>query len=309
MRSLYAVLLAGTIRPSAFGDALNLPVLCLPMGSCGSLLDAWLRQLCRLRELRGIRVVVNTQEQAAAIRGAVSASCLATLGDVSLDVIAEAASWRGAAGIARDATNDRSAESDVLICEAKRLPPPRMEALMEIESGANAVGTCGRDEPAGVYLLTRSAIQAVPQIGYFDLKEQLIPTLRSQGDSVMAVSVGDSVRRVQDIDSYLECVRFSLDQAGSHHRHRIADQAFIASSAVLSGRCIIDAGAVIDERAVVHDSVVLWGATIGEGAVVNRCVIGAGATVEPRARLARLALAAQQDISSIQLSSRFAVAR
>ena len=307
-RPLFAVLLAGKIRPSAFGDALGMPILCLPIGSCGSLLDAWLRELSHLTNLRGIRVVVNTPEQAQAVRAAISASCLSTLGEISLDVIAEPASWRGAAGIVRDVIDNVNAE-DILVCEAKRLPPERLQALFDVPAGSSAVGVCGGDEPAGVYLFPRAAIYTAPQIGYFDLKEQLIPTLRASGGIVKAIHVGDTVRRVQDLDSYLACVRFSLNQSKAGHRHRIADQAFIASTALLSGRCIVEAGAVIDERAVIHDSVVLWGATVAQGAVVNRCVIGSGAIVESRARLSRCVLASQGDLSIVDSMSGFLSAR
>jgi hypothetical protein len=253
--------------------------------------------------------VVNTPEQVKSVGTIITASCVASLDGVSLDVIAEPKAWRGAAGIVRDATDHVSNDCDVMVCEAKRLPPAQLSALVNGFAGAGAVGTCGRDEPAGVYLFSRDAIRTAPSIGYFDLKEQFIPSLRDKGHGVVSVCVGDAVRRIQDLDSYLECVRFSLDHHTGDRRHRIADQAFIASSAVLSGRCIIEAGAVIDERAVVHDSVLLWGATVSAGAVVNRCLIGSFAVVEPRIRLTRTALPANGNLSNQQLSENFVLAR
>jgi len=66
---------------------------------------------------------------------------------------------------------------------------------------------------------------------------------------------------------------------------------------------------VIDERAVIHDSVVLWGATIGAGAVINRCVIGSSAVVPGRSRLARITVASSQGYFDSQTTSEVVLSR
>lgn len=303
MRPLMAVLLAGRIRPSAFGDALDIPVVCLPVGPRGAVLDAWVRELSRFPRLEGVRVVVNSPAQVNAVRAIISATSMAALQTATLEVIAEPAAWRGAAGLVRDITSHLRDDMDILICEAKRLPPENLPAIINATDASvrNVVGVCGGDEPAGAYVFSLQAIRTVPPIGYFDLKEQLIPSLRQSGVPIAAARVGQAVRRIHDLDSYLECVRLSLERSGQSP-HRVSSQAFLAGSAVLSGHCIIEDGAVIEERAVIHDSVVLWGATIGPGAVLNRCVVGSSAIVPARSHLARSTVAAADRLTETQPS-------
>ena len=53
-RQVIAVLLAGTLRPTPLREALGQPVLCVPSGRSGTLLDAWFDVLRKLAELSEI---------------------------------------------------------------------------------------------------------------------------------------------------------------------------------------------------------------------------------------------------------------
>ena len=61
MGKVYAVLLAGTIRPSPLREALDIPVLALPVGETGTLLDAWHEAFTDLDPAIDLRVVVNSE--------------------------------------------------------------------------------------------------------------------------------------------------------------------------------------------------------------------------------------------------------
>jgi len=291
-RPITAILLAGRIRPSPLREALDIPVLCLPMGRRGSLLDAWLRVLATVPNLTEVQVVVNTPADAEAVRTAAASTSALIAAGVALRVIAEPAAWRGAGGLVRDVSFSVDPKSVVLVCEAKRLPPstltPMIEAFQCTPDIAGVVGVCGRDEPAGIYAFAQESLQLVPRIGYYDLKEQFLPAMAKAHHRVITAKLADAVHRIRDLDSYLLAVRQSMTIAGTDRACiRIAPRASVSGSAVLDGTCVVEHGAVVEDGAVVHDSVILWGATVGGGSVVSGSVIGPLAGVEPRSRVIR----------------------
>jgi len=291
-RPLTAILLAGRIRPSPLREALDIPVLCLPIGRRGSLLDAWLTLLASVPGLTEVQVVVNSPGDADAVRTAAGSSHALESCGASLRVIAEPAAWRGAGGIVRDVSIGVDSSSIVLVCEAKRLPPATLAPMFVPYDTdpdiSGVVGLCGLDEPAGVYTFSRQALDLVPRIGYFDLKEQFLPAMANEERRVLTARLGDWVHRIRDVNSYLGAVRQSMMIEGAEQSAiRIAPRASVSGSAVLDGVCVVEHGGVVEDGAVVHDSVILWGATVGGGSVVSGSVIGPLAVVEPRTRVIR----------------------
>ena len=146
---------------------------------------------------------------------------------------------------------------------------------------------CGLDQPAGVYAFRRSAIEHIPAVGYYDMKEQFLPALRAGGSRVRALDLGDGPRiLIRDRVTYLEAVQETMGGADDDG-HRITPGASVSGSSIVEGACIIASAAVIEGGAVVHDSVVLAGATVGGGAIVSRSVVGPLVEVAPRAQVLR----------------------
>lgn len=288
-----SVLLAGRIRSSSLQQALDVHVLCLPIGRRGSLLDAWVRTLSAIEGMVDVQAVVNTGQDVESIRATTIAHALTDDGMTSVRIVAEPAPWRGAGGIVRDVTRDLPDNAIVIACEAKRLPPGSLRVLVEPfetdhEAIGGVVGICSDGEPAGVYAFRRRALELIPDIGYYDMKEQFLPALAVNGINVVTARLPDDACRLNDLENYLIAVRKSLangERGGTFIR--ASDQASISGSAVLEGACIVEAGAVIEDGAVVHDSVVLWGATVGGGAVLSQSVAGPLAQIEPRSRVIR----------------------
>ena len=292
-RSVTAVMLAGRIRPSPLRDALNVHALCMPVGARGTLLDAWLETLGLVPGMDEILVVVNTTEEANSVNSVAGERSKRHGSGPRVRIIAEPAAWRGAAGILRDVTDHLPDDSIVIVCEAKRLPPhslqPLMDAWTSIGDLSGVVGVCGdENEPAGVSAFARAALELIPRVGYFDMKEQFLPAVCREGGKVVTARICDVVRGLTDLDSYLNTARRSLENGwGNGSLIRASDKASISGSAILDGFCIIEDAAVIEDGAVVHDSVVLRGATVGGGAVVSRSIVGPLASVEPRSRVIR----------------------
>jgi hypothetical protein len=292
-RPLTAVLLAGTLRPSPLREALDVPVLCLPMGNEGTVLDAWLTALAEIDGLEDVRIVVNSERDVEAVEACHRAPAAPGRSGPCprrVRAIAEPASWRGAGGILHDVTGDLPDEAIVLVGEANALPPPSLAPLRAAwrDDTSGLVGVCGADEPAGVYAFARHTFGVVGPIGYHDLKEQLLPALAGRGVAIRTVQLGQRLLRLNERREYLAAVRRSLAPNGKATQAvRCSPHASVSGSAILEGCCIIEDGVLIEDGAVVHETVLLSGATIGGGAVVSQSIVAPLTAVQPRSQVIR----------------------
>lgn len=284
-RRVIAVLLAGTLRPTPLREALGRPVVCLPLGRSGTLLDAWLDVLRPIDELSEIRVVLKGQLDVEAVNAAMN-STLGLSGHrrrgPKVHCLTDQQAWRGPGGILRDITDDLDPNDAVVVVEALRLPPSTLSPLVAAftDQCDGVVGLVGEDQPAGVYVFCQHTLQRAAAIGYCDLKEQLIPALSQDGAKITTAPLGEASCAIRDRGEYLEAVRASLDPD-----KRIAASAAVSDSALLEGFCVIEPDAVIGDGVVVHDSVVLSHAVVGGGAVVSRSIIGASVAITPRCQI------------------------
>ena len=298
-RHVSAIMLAGTILPTPFQEALGLPMLCLPIGSSGSVLDAWRRVLGAMTGMERVQLVVRNAAELEHVSAVVQAGARRSTGP-TIETLRDPGAWRGVAGVLHDLTDELDDDAIVVLCEAHCYPPTTLEPILAAmtEDVTGVVGTTDRGEPAGVYAFRRCAFDDVSDVGYCDLKEQLLPMLHAAGRKVLARSVSPRVQRMRDLESYLEAVRESLgwsDERGAHLT-RISPRARVSSSAMVEGFCIVEPGAVIEDGAVLHDTVVLSGATVGGGAVVSRSVLGPMVRIKPRAQVVRKAIATPDDV-------------
>jgi len=296
--SLTSVMLAGTLRPTPLREALDIHVLCLPMGSGHTLLDIWRSKLAEIDGLNEVRIMVNTTQDADSVDRVAKQSSLQDSEHLSLHITAEGTSWRGAGGILHDVTENLLPETIVLCVEANTLPPVSLAPLLEplIEQQAEAldgvVGINDIDEPAGVYAFTRRAIELIPSIGFHDIKEQFLPEVHQQDLKVVTARLGERTIRMWDRKGYLTGVRQNLEAIlNDTTKQSVSSEVKVSDSALIDGCCIIQPEVVIQDDAVVHDSVVLSGAKIEKGAIVSRSIIGPSATISSNDRVVRQVIA------------------
>ena len=275
-RSVDVLMLAGALHPSPLRRQLGMPPLCLPLGDGQTLLTAWLDTLRDGVAGADIQIAVNTKQDAEAIRSLVEIAGI----EGAPRVVREPASWRGTGGIIRDLCPDGSGRA-LLVVEANCLPPASLQSLVGTldDQTQGVVGTTADDEPTGLYLFEPATLEVIPRIGYFDLKEQLLPALNTSGSRIRAVRVTDRVFRLRDRSSYLQAVRAFAEWRGSTDEFRVSPQATVAASARIFGDSIIEAEVIVEADAVVHDSVLLSGATVERGAVVSRSIVGRGVRI------------------------------
>jgi exosortase len=201
---------------------------------------------------------------------------------------------RGAAGCVKDAVG-KAVRGPVLIVEAgsawvanggelvrqHRLRGADLTVFTDADEGTDGPEV----RPAGVYLCEAAALELVPDHGYQDIKEQLIPALLRRGRRVAAGALAGQVFSTRDLDGYLlllsrvlaEPEEFGLDL--SRHRLRgegvwVAEDARVSSSARLFGPVVVLEGVTIEpEAAVVGPAAVGRGCSIGRGALVSDSVL------------------------------------
>jgi len=246
---------------------------------------------------------------------------------------------RGPAGCARDAATESVAELFVIV-EGTVLPQLDMDRLLAAHRGSGAALTVAavvegdaprrggetrpeRLEPAGVYVVSRAALEHVPATGYQDIKESLIPRLHAAGQLVMTYIVGASATpRVADAVSYLAVSKWAVERlvaeepapagyvrlgealihesARLHARARfigpvlIGPHCRIEEDAMVVGPATVGEGCVIGRQAVVCRCVLWTGCQVREGAVLDHCILSDGAAVEPNQTLRESVCVAEQ---------------
>jgi NDP-sugar pyrophosphorylase family protein len=223
---------------------------------------------------------------------------------------------RGAAGCVRDAGVRTDAERFV-VADSTAVPVVTFASLLASHRTSNAavtivVGTdaTGRMRPTGVYVFERRAFAFIPEEGFQDIKEKLLPSLYAAGEQVATYMAREIAPRVVNTRTYLALDQWAVEQS-CHRRearedfeayggalvHRSAEvdpRARLLGPVMLGPGVVVRAGATlvgplsigsrtrVGEGAVVSRSVVWSECEVGEGAFVDRSMLASGARVAPR---------------------------
>jgi NDP-sugar pyrophosphorylase family protein len=234
---------------------------------------------------------------------------------------------RGPAGCVRDAWSGSDAET-VVVVDGTTIPVVDLQAVLDahfktgaamtvvVDETPTACATCrsrwcancsgplpsqvgrpGVQTPSGVYVFDRRAFDLVPERGFLDIKENLIPKLYEAGELVATFGVPAATPRVINASTYLSVNQWTVEQLAekgeelpgyfalgdlqAHPTARLALDAVIVGPVLVGPQVRVDSGATI-----VGPATIGFGATIGAGALVSRSavwrksVIGAEAVVD-----------------------------
>ena len=233
---------------------------------------------------------------------------------------------RGAAGAARDAalTSDASV---FVIADGTAIPTVDFTEILTVHHAERAAltvvshlepGRHGKPPvqiPTGIYVVNRAVLERVPERGFYDIKETLIPQLYRANQRVRALAVEQPSPRVLDAASYRAVNEWMIERliatrtvssgyilSGTALIHR---DAVVARDVTFVGPAIVGPGAEIRSRAVIvgpssigRDAVVGSGALVSRSAiwrrcvlhddtVTDRCILADGTTVKPGAKMFR----------------------
>jgi len=231
---------------------------------------------------------------------------------------------RGAAGAVRDAalTGDASVfvvtDGTVVpsvdfaeILAAHHSDGAALTVVSHLEPGRH--GKPAVQVPTGIYVFNRDVLERVPERGFCDIKENLIPQLHRAKQRVRAFTVDQPSPRVLDAASYRAVNEWMVEHlvttrtipngyilSGSALIHRdamvdrdvtfvgpviVAPGAEIRSGAVIVGPSSIGRDAMIGSGVLVSRSAVWRRCVMHEKSVADRCVLADGTVVGPAHRL------------------------
>jgi mannose-1-phosphate guanylyltransferase len=138
--------------------------------------------------------------------------------------------------------------------------------------------------PGGVYVFDRRAFELVPERGFQDIKENLIPRLYDAGELVTTFGVPGATPRVINASTYLSVNQWTVEQLAergeelpgyfalgdlqAHPTARLALDAVIVGPVLIGPQVRVDSGATI-----VGPATIGFGASIGAGAMVSRSAV------------------------------------
>ena len=203
---------------------------------------------------------------------------------LTLEVRVDSTEHRGAGGTIGDVWRERrgamteaAQRGGIVLIEASKasdLDFPRFLAAIDSTQGA-LIGAALNSAPAGAMWIAGAALELGPAIGFFDLKEQLIPAIVASGMSVAACVGAQESCRISDRLSYLKAIALMLASGAPAQ----AADAILEPGCTVRGNSIVCRGAVVERGALVVDSAILPGARVCADAVVARSVVPPGTHV------------------------------
>ena len=184
----------------------------------------------------------------------------------------------------------------------KKVADPREYGLIDADQTGRIAGFI--EKPAftqavsdiantGIYMLSRKALELIPQDTKYDFAKDLFPALLANGEWLQCWEGSGYWCDIGDLDSYISCQRDMLygrvrcripgnippasASANVHARRgnvKIIPPVYIGDNVMIEDDSVIEAGSVLDD-----------GCTIGRGARVSGSIVLGGAHIARRARL------------------------
>jgi NDP-sugar pyrophosphorylase family protein len=221
---------------------------------------------------------------------------------------------RGPAGCVRDAGVRTDADTFV-VADGTTVPISNLAALLEAHQASGAAitvvvhgpatngGSPNRElQPNGVYVFARRVLEHLPEEGFQDIKETLIPRLYRCGEHVRTYQVPEMGPRAVNTETYLTLNQWVLERlsrlGGPPPGFRTSgdvvlhDSASVAPSARLIGPVVLGRNTSVHARAtVVGPASIGPDSVVGQDAVVSRSILWSGCVVHDGAFLDRCVVA------------------
>ncbi len=218
---------------------------------------------------------------------------------------------RGPAGCVKDATSDLG-ERQVVVIESSMVPCFDLAELLghHLDSGSALTVATQRtevsgepsDRPVGMYVFSPQVLPYIPDQGFCDIKEGLIPKLHHAGLRVDAHPISGHAPRLCGIDSYFALNEWAVKLAGGGawdlDGYMVKGSAMIHLDAQVDESARILGPVIVGPEAIVRSGAIIVGPTsvdrqciVGEGSVVSRSAVWPGAVIGARAQLDRCIIA------------------
>jgi NDP-sugar pyrophosphorylase family protein len=251
--------------------------------------------------LRGATICASTEARS------IRASLKGLAFGLRLDYL-EDWSPRGAAGCVRDA-GVRTDATTFVVADGTAVPVVDLGELLDGHQASRAAITvvvgadaAGRLRPSGAYVFDRRAFVHIPEDGFQDIKEKLIPRLYAAGEAVSTHMAEGVAPRVVNADTYLALNQWVVERTSRHREAPdgfrsfgetvLHDSASVDPTARLLGPVLLGPGVLVQAGATLVGPVSIGrGTTVGRDAVVSRSVVWSDCVVGDRSFVDRSMLA------------------
>jgi NDP-sugar pyrophosphorylase family protein len=266
-----AVILAGGPKPAPLAELARRSVLDLLLTPDSTALCCWIERIAALRAhlSDGFSVTVVHDARVPRPNEPPDAGF-----PISIEV--EPSTYRGPAGVVLDMVADEPPEALVLIAEGHRYVAVDLEPMVLEHATRNAditVAANPDESPAGLYLVKRSTLDLVGEVGFMDLKEQWMRAAIDGGLSVWCHRLAaPGTLPIRTLEQLLSASGFAWSGLTGD---RSAEGGAICRGSVVAKSAVLAPGAAV------VDSIVMPDARIGAGSVVARSLVLPGAEVDP----------------------------
>ena len=291
LNQINAVILVGGPGQSSLREIAGHPVSLLPIPGAPYFLYAWLEILMKVDAVNKVDVLTGRPEDIRVLTAATSQWDAQHLGQTG--VYADHENHRGTAGALKDFVTSLEYTGDLLVIEGNRIPPHNPNLLFHPDyDRQDVIGSLGRTAdfgPSGMILMKKRMLDLVPEIGFFDLKEQLIPRALERGERIIVRQIGGEGERLSDAESYKECVRQMGRQLGGGLTSGpwVSEDSQVHPSALVGKGTLIAGNARIEREVVTENSVILDGVVIGHNSLVVDSIIKQGSHIPSDTKVIR----------------------
>lgn len=208
---------------------------------------------------------------------------------------------RGTGGCVFDAARTGTDEL-LFVFGASMLAPPDIRAMADVhrQAGADMTIMFGRgfendgtiDEIAEAYICEHSILEHIPQAGYCDIKEGLIPQLVQAGKTIHAAKMPTQAGSFRSWRDYLSGTGDFLEKVCTGritlpgYERRDSQDVWIGPAAKVDSSARIFGPVIISEGATISEDVVIFGPTIiGRNVVVGKGTLVADSVLWDRSQV------------------------
>lgn len=133
---------------------------------------------------------------------------------------------------------------------------------------------------SGIYIFDPIVFKFIPESGYMDIKEQLIPALQRESLNVFAYEIEGSYQCMDNVNDYLRIQRYILLESDNksiyfENKKELAEMIWAGEDVKISPKAYLLGPIVIGDGCTVED----WAQIIGPAVIGNGCHISQGVLV------------------------------
>jgi exosortase len=192
----------------------------------------------------------------------------------------------GTAGCVRDAVG-YGTEELVVVFPASIVCPPKIDLLIKahhdgksdltVMLNPNCQNNMDMDEASGIYVCNTEILEHIPEAGYFDIKEGLIPKMLQAGRTVHAARLPYHTGNFRNRQEYLCAISCWLESVSKMNvdfglfNYLGSENVWMAENVEVDPEARIEGPVVIQNGAKISSGVIVLGpAILGENTAVNK---------------------------------------